>query len=145
MKDLFNHPSTIKVGFTGTQAGMTEYQKDAVLALLRDLDGDLFEFHHGDCVGADAQAAQIAKTLGFKIVAHPPLNNYKRAFFKSDETLPAKAYLDRNHDIVDAAEIMLATPKEFDEQLRSGTWATIRYSKKKNKSLFTFYPEARLS
>jgi len=37
---------------------------------------------------------------------------------------------------------MAATPKEKDEQWRgSGTWATIRYSKKKNKPLSVIHTD----
>ena len=58
------------------------------------------------------------------------LTNHTRP---SDQTLPPKDYLDRNHDIVDQTDLLIATPKENTEVLRSGTWATIRYAKKINK------------
>lgn len=45
----------MKVGFTGTQAGMTNLQWTKTLFLLRGLEvqADLV-IHHGCCLGADA-------------------------------------------------------------------------------------------
>jgi hypothetical protein len=34
---------------------------------------------------------------------------------------------------VDETEFLIGAPKEDEEVLRSGTWSTIRYSKKSNK------------
>lgn len=132
----------MRVGFTGTQRGMTPGQRDrfrATLLELVDAPGP-HEFHHGDCIGADAQGAEIARELGFKLVAHPPTNDYKRAFVKSDASWTPKPYLARNHEIVDAVELMIATPGEHTEQLRSGTWATIRYARRQRKPLKELMP-----
>jgi hypothetical protein len=97
-------------------------------------------FHHGDCVGSDDQAARTAKMLGFFIIAHPPSNPKKRAWCATnDEVLPEKGYLLRNHDIVDVALYVVATPKG-PEEMRSGTWATIRYSQQKNKIPYVIMP-----
>jgi hypothetical protein len=137
----------MKVGFTGTQQGMNDEQVRAVTALLVEVasqcsyDSIAPEFHHGDCVGADAQAAEIARRLHFRIVCHPPTDAKKRVFFPSDLILVPKPYLQRNHDIVDAVEIMIATPKETSEVQRSGTWATIRYAQSLRRTLRVFYPE----
>jgi hypothetical protein len=127
-----------KVGFTGTQVGMSDKQKLAVRAQLISMDPD--EFHHGDCIGADKEAHDIAVSLGIKTVIHPPKNNSKRAFCTGDVVLPAGDYLDRNRDIVNSVNVMIATPKEEAEQLRSGTWATIRYAKKVLKSPLVIFP-----
>lgn len=118
----------MKYGFTGTQEGMTERQQKTLILLLKDMKNHVF--HHGDCVGADEQAHFIAERCGLYIWIHPPINNNKRAFCESDTILPAKEYIDRNHDIVDACDILIAAPKTLSEGLRSGTWATIRYARK---------------
>ena len=129
----------MKVGFTGTQEGMTKHQQFSVWNVLHD--HKCTEFHHGDCIGADHEAAFIAEHEGHRVVSHPPDNPSKRAFFRGDVVMVEKPYLERNHDIVNAVDLMVATPKETEEQLRSGTWATIRYAKKQGKPLAIIYPD----
>jgi hypothetical protein len=132
----------MKVGFTGTQQGMTPEQLDWIsnkLGYLRAPDlSD--EAHHGDCIGADAQFHSIAKDFGFLIILHPPLNPEKRAFCFSDNIRPEKDYLERNRAIVDETDILLAAPLESEEQLRSGTWATVRYARKQHKTVLVIFP-----
>lgn len=120
------------IGFTGTQIGMSDRQKMSLRRHLVSVGAT--EFHHGDCIGADADAHWIAIGLGCRIVIHPPEISSKRAFCKwADCELPAKPYLDRNHDIVDCCDKLIAAPKSLEEELRSGTWATVRYAKKAGK------------
>jgi hypothetical protein len=123
----------MKIGFTGTQKGMTEYQKGFVRETLRKKKPS--EIHHGDCIGADTDFHNICREVNpdIRIVIHPPEIDSKRSFCKGDEILPVKGYLQRNHDIVDSVDYMISTPGEMEEVLRSGTWATIRYGMKKDK------------
>lgn len=132
----------MNVGFTGTQRGMNEAQWRTFWSLLVDrAPGD---FHEGDCIGADAQAAHGARLAHFRIVSHPPTNSGKRAFFAADVEWPAAPYLDRNKQIVSASEEMIATPGEFEEQLRSGTWSTVRYARRVGKPVHVILPDGRL-
>ena len=122
------------IGFTGTQRGMTNKQKSEFTKYLRlyiDKNTNVI-FHHGDCIGADTDAHEIAKKLNCKIVIHPPKNEKKRAFCKGDIILKQKDYLKRNKDIVDISEILIGAP-DSPEKLRSGTWSTIRYARKSEK------------
>lgn len=139
----------MKIGFTGTQKGMKATQAGKVYLLLNKFNmGDLLnkaEFHHGDCFGADAQAHNIAKTFNMYIIIHPPINSTKRAFCKGDLILPEKEYLDRNKDIVKSCELLLATPNEFEEQLRSGTWSTIRFARKRKKQIIIVFPDGSVN
>ena len=125
------------IGFTGTEEGMTELQKVKLSNYLRQYSGD---FHHGDCVGADEEAHQIAMELGYKIVVHPPINSKKRAFCVEGNVLSRKEYLIRNRDIVYSSDVLVATPKEREEILRSGVWATVRFARKIGKKLVMIYP-----
>lgn len=128
-------------GFTGTSKGMTVSQKRSVRKLLEHVD----VLHHGDCIGADSHCHKIAKEMIISIIIHPPEDNKARAFCKGAHfTYPPKPYLKRNHDIVDNSEFMIATPKEFQEVLRSGTWATIRYALKKNKRVYIVWPDGKV-
>jgi len=132
------------VGFTGTQRGMTEAQWPTLWALLIARAMRSSEFHEGDCIGSDAQAAHGARLAGFRIIGHPPTNDSKRAFFPADEWRTPYPYLERNRHIVDAAQEMIATPGEFEEQLRSGTWSTIRYARRVRKPVWVILPDGSL-
>lgn len=130
------------LGFTGTQQGMTEDQKMAFEDILACGAKVL---HHGDCRGADAQAWRLARTHGFKTVCHPPNVPKKRAFtMPNEETREELPYLVRNQRIVDESEILIATPKGFEEELRSGTWATIRYAQRRKKPVVIIWPDGEL-
>lgn len=130
------------VGFTGTQRGMTPQQK----RFLREGATLFTEFHEGDCIGADAEAVRIVREVNpsCKIISHPPIADKKRAHAPADKVLPKKEYLDRNHDIVNACEVLIAMPNTELEKVRSGTWATIRYAKKVGKNLLIVYPDGSL-
>lgn len=122
------------VGFTGTKRGMSPLQARLLKETLEHLKPT--EFHHGDCVGADVQAHDIAYELSIPIIIHPPADESGRAWCDGWIELHArKPYLQRNHDIVDVCDILIATPQPGGERLRSGTWATIRYAMKVGKEL----------
>jgi hypothetical protein len=122
------------VGFTGTREGMTESQKKAFTLHIQRMKVD--QFHHGMCVGADQEAEVIVRILhsSAPIHGHPPKNksNISRAS-RPDVVHKAAEYLVRNRHIVDACEIIFATPKTEYEILQSGTWSAVRYARKKNK------------
>lgn len=119
----------MRVGFTGTQIGMSQRQQQALIAFLRH--NEINEFHHGDCIGADYQAHVVAVHFKIPVVIHPPSIETKRAWCEEVTILEPKPYLDRNHDIVDACDALIAAPSSDDEELRSGTWATVRYARKR--------------
>lgn len=122
---------------------MTPLQRDAVRSVFSRVGVN--EFHHGDCVGADAEAHEIAGDflLPVRRVIHPPTDPKFRAFCDGEEVLPEKDYLERNRDIVDWVQLMVACPGENDEVLRSGTWATIRYAEKVGRELFVIFPDGQ--
>ena len=136
----------MKIGITGTRNAPTQKQLDAVRKFLtsaqthcREQD-DFLELHHGDCVGADAAVAAIAKEFGIKIVCHPPSKDDLRAFFKSDETREPLSYFARNRNIVDETDFLIAVPYQDSHQSTGGTWYTVDYAVKKNKLAKIFYP-----
>ena len=131
-----------KIGFTGTQKGMTYKQGETLLALLSR--GEVGEFHHGDCKGADAQAHEIARACRIPIYIHPPLIPEKRAYKHSRFTYPPEMYSERNRNIVDACNILIACPSSRSEEARSGTWATIHYARKKNKEIKIIWPDGKI-
>ena len=128
----------MKVGFTGTRKGMTPEQISKVTAILKYHGAS--EFHHGDCVGADAEAHLVAVGLGVPVHIHPPINESGRAFCTGYEKVSnSKPYLDRNKDIVEACELLIAAPDGLQEKVRSGTWSTVRYARERKRVLIVFY------
>lgn len=127
------------VGFTGTQFGLTVPQS----LVLADLLTVWEELHHGDCLGADAEAAELAKAGGLWVVAHPPTNPAKRAFAHYDEQRGALPYLVRNQAIVDETRMLIACPTGVTEARRSGTWATVRYARSRGRTVIVIWPEGR--
>jgi hypothetical protein len=132
-----------KIGFTGTQQGMTATQMAALRQQLSDMRGA--EFHHGDCIGADAQAHDIAVELGLIPVVHPPVDPSKRAFKPSTWRIAPLPYLSRNAVIVGDTEMLIAAPAEFKEKRRSGTWSTVRQAQRTLKPFIIIYPDGAIS
>ena len=141
-------PDTFHVGFTGSRSGVLHREwitrLNTTLALYPTLRDKKVTFHHGDCIGCDALAHDVAVAAGCKIVIHPPVNSRFRAcchirqdYYNCKITvMPVRNYIQRNRDIVDIAQLLVGVPKDPDnEELRSGTWATIRYARQCDKSV----------
>jgi hypothetical protein len=119
-------------------------QERSLGQLLLDLGATAL--HHGCCVGADAQAHTLARTLGLRVVGHPPVNQSKMAAdLDCDEWREPEPYLDRNHTIVDETAVLLATPEKMREELRSGTWATVRYCRTVGRALYVHWPNGAVT
>lgn len=134
----------VRIGFTGTQEGMTVKQRLAfITALMAEVQLKLdraanvgapwFEFHHGDCIGADEEAHTIVRSIYgtyAQIHIHPPEIQTKRAHLKADVPYAPQDYLVRNKEIVICSEFIFAAPMQNQDVQRSGTWSTIRYAHK---------------
>jgi hypothetical protein len=135
----------MSIGFTGTQIGLTNSQrrnlKRALVALLEKHN----DLHHGDCIGADKEAHDIARALSYRIILHPPTISSKRAFCDWDVQRDPLSYLKRNTEIVKESDILIACPKEREEQLRSGTWSTVRRARRYNKNIIILFPDGTIS
>jgi hypothetical protein len=130
----------MKIGFTGTRKFLSVVRRESLRNYLENLQKTTtlpLEFHYGDCIGMDAIAFEVARDLGIKTICHPPLGERYRAFTEADVILSEKEYIARNHDIVDICDMLIAMPKNPEkEELRSGTWATIRYCTKIGKTVY---------
>lgn len=135
----------MSIGFTGTQRGMAPAQRARFVETLHLWAPHRAPFHHGDCIGADAEAHASAQMLGYHIVLHPPLARSRRAWCAADEVRPEAPYLVRNQHIVDECRVLIATPGEFTEQLRSGTWSTVRRARRAQRSVMIIYPDGSLA
>lgn len=129
------------VGFTGTQKGLTVAQRRAI-GLRFELDQP-DEVHHGDCIGADAEVHDLAGLVHAHIVVHPPRDPKKRAFLVGAEMRDALPYHDRNAAIVHECDVLFAAPGGTKEQIRSGTWSTMRRAVKAGVPVLAFWPNGQ--
>jgi hypothetical protein len=124
---------SIHIGFTGTRKGMTSEQNEKIrftLQSFRDYHfGMDLVFHHGDEPHSDREAAEIAQKIGYRIKPHPPA------------AMTSEDLLKRNREIVAAVENLFAAPGGFKEELRSGTWATVRYGRQAGLEGLIIWPD----
>ncbi len=137
----------MKVGFTGTREGMADAQLSAFGQWI--YGRGLTHFYHGCCVGADEQAARAAydESPFVRVVGMPSdLEVLTSGAAKAvcHHIADPKPPLDRNRDIVDACEVLVACPKG-PEELRSGTWATVRYARKQGKRIVIVWPDGEVT
>lgn len=128
------------IGFTGTR----DISKVSLDRLIK-LEDKLYELYfnnessccvHGGAEGMDEYFHDmVADTMDSKIVVIFA-KGMERELYGEYETLPSKPPLERNKDIVDMCDILIAVPidPEVEEQ-RSGTWATIRIARAKGKKI----------
>lgn len=120
--------------------------------LLRDLH--FSELHHGDCVGVDALVHHYVLAMSSqsdfilpapRIIIHPPNDTRYRAFCEwYDEIRVPLPYLQRNLELVTSTDALVAAPLTADEQLRSGTWTTIRYARKLDHAVYIVNPDGTM-
>lgn len=130
----------MKVGVVGARLGMNAIQRQAVTHWLKNLYTEGDELHHGDCFGVDEEVADIAKSLGYIIVCHPPVNNSRRSFHESDQVRDPMPYFARNRNIVDETDFLMVIPYKNHWQLTGGTWYTHDYARKNDKELQVYWP-----
>ena len=132
----------MKVGISATREGLSFEQKEWLIkGLVRGII-QIDWLGHGDCIGGDADVHEIVKKYTkARIEIFPPENPSKRAWCEGDIVHTPKPYLDRNLDIINWCDVFLGFPKGTEE-VRSGTWSTIR--KAKNKPGLIIYPNAEV-
>jgi hypothetical protein len=136
------------IAFTGSQEGpVSKLQERAFTRLIRSRTISIWR--HGDCIGWDEFAHNIIVRLygeKVKVIIHPPDNDEKRAFCKAPnmELMLPKPYLDRDDDMAKICKALVACPKGDVEELRSGTWATVRYAKSYHKPVYLVFPSGRV-
>jgi hypothetical protein len=140
----FQFAESLVIGVTGTHTGATVAQKTTLRAFIQFLQPD--EARHGDCIGVDAEFHDIVRESleTSYIVVHPPTDPKRRAYKQGDLIKPPKPFLVRDDDVILASDLMFGVPGEFKEHLRSGTWATIRHTRKFKKPLVIIYPDGTI-
>lgn len=133
------------IGFTGTQRGMTDLQRLAVQQAILDLGAT--DASHGDCVGADDQFDDLARSVGCRMHIRPgysasgKMDKWAWCAVQGDVVHDPEPYLVRNRKIENDGEVLIGVPGEFDEQTRSGTWSTVRYARKRAKRVVLVLPD----
>jgi hypothetical protein len=139
-------------GITGTHRGYTPAQRAALSSIVRHPSTEVI--HHGDCVGVDALAHDVAFEAHKRIAIHPPSDGKLRAF-KGIGVTPKfigqivwyepKPYLDRDDDIVDVCTTLIAVPFGPESMRGSGTWYTIRRARDAEKPRTIIWPDGSIT
>ena len=138
------------IGFTGTRDGMTTRQRSAVEFIIKKLTSEENPYRtelfaeHGDCVGADYEFNSVCLKQNIDTKVRPCNLEDMRAYAKAEQIAEAIKPMKRNQNIVDDATVMLACPPTEKELKRSGTWATIRMTRKAKKLLYIIFPNGKI-
>lgn len=142
------------IGFSGTRQGMTDAQKKTCRALIALSNPGVVsrEFHHGAAIGADAEAAEIARSLRLTLWAWRGHNSQGES---PDESAAAIAmshvvkdpdsYFARNRSIVDNSMVLIACPPCFPLPTSGGTSYTVGYAVKRGVPVFVIWPNGEIS
>jgi hypothetical protein len=134
-------PARTILGFTGTRTGITKQQKASIVWFLLEAS----QFHHGDCIGADEQAQQLARNLDVDCFAYPgQMTQYNACTEGNLVVYDPQPELTRNRKIATVCDRLLACPGTYSEELRSGTWATCRYGYQAGKQVIAVYPDGTI-
>lgn len=150
MHKMFEDKTVFKFGFTGSSEIITDYQKDTLKKLLQSYIGkNPAECHNGACINADEECRNIVLSHfpHIRMIYHPPDNKSKSFKIKLrsiDEERRPLPYLKRNLEIVAESNYLFATPSTVLEQLRSGTWATIRYARAAEVPICLIFPNGSI-
>jgi len=106
-------------------------------------------FHHGCCVGADAEACEYVARAGKRVgIIGYPSNltglTDQSALGRCHMTQPPKPPLDRNRDIVAACDVLFACPAEMTEQPKGGTWFTVRIARSAGVPVVLVFPDGHV-
>ncbi len=137
----------VKVGFTGSRCELSAEQRIALMKIFMDDDIQMTEFHHGECVGADAEAHVLCRVMtdaSVPIIGHPPsLETFHAKPLEVTERRPPRPYILRNKDIIKETNWLIACPAGR-ERVRSGTWSTVRYARKLKRQITIIMPDGEV-
>lgn len=137
---------------TATRKGLTLPQERTFVSVIRCAICDPFVFHHGAAVGGDCDLTRLAvamRQLGrtIRIVAWPSnlaSQQAASALAVSDEVKPAAPPLERNLNMIANADMVMAFPAGFHEEVRSGTWATVRAAERNSIPVTMIWPDGSI-
>lgn len=136
------------IGITGTRNGMTQSQREVFFDVLEHiifLNPEIDQFHHGQCIGVDVEAAIICEDdFDLRIVSHPPIKTDLIGSCINHEIKPAAGYFQRNRDIVMDSDLMFVVPYTEEKQTKGGTWYTFQYALKLAKPTILILPSGKI-
>lgn len=142
LADLMNEWHEGEWGFTGTRAGMTRDQLDLARKCL--VLGKPTIIRHGAAYGADQQFHALwREELKDRFVDVWPADGKTAKLFSEQDNVavnPPMPPLTRNDEIVKRSKYMIATPHTQQEELRSGTWATVRRARTAEVPVLILWP-----
>jgi len=142
----------MKLGVTGTLHGTTKIQYDNMRLFFLINGKYITELHHGSSIGVDIEAHNLTTPVkSIDRVIYPSTVGSTRVDIPTidlrteDVTHPEKDSLERNKDIVDNSEWLLAFPRDMNEVEKSGTWSTVRYARKLDKLISIYWPDGTVT
>lgn len=128
---------------TASRRGLTGAQKKRLASLIRRIRPE--EVLHGDCVGGDADCHRIVTACSRALVGvYPSDRSGQRAFCGGVEVKAVpRPPLERNRTMVRRSSLVVAFPASFSEELRSGTWATVRHARRVGRPVVLIWPDGR--
>lgn len=94
--------------------------------------------YSGGAHGVDTIGAVVAKAQGAKLVLVVPMGKWYNEVLHefADEIVEVEGgYMARNDKLAELADSLVAYPPSSVEELRSGTWATVRRFRKRGKDV----------
>lgn len=136
------------VGFTGTREGMTPQQRARFREVTVELKPQTFV--HGGAVGADTDAhKEMLAFIEERDVEIFPGGADRELCWRIHApgalVLRWTQPLTRNRAIVARATYLIACPHINTEELRSGTWMTVRTARKAGKPIIIIWPDGRIN
>ncbi len=108
---------------SGSRIGMTPWQRRAMVRLIQHVA--VTAIVHGDCIGVDAEADEIARGLGIDRFAFPSTHK-SRAYCDGVVYLDTPAPpMKRNRRIVEHGAYLVACPRDGSV----GTWQAVRHAR----------------
>ncbi len=136
--------------FTGTLRGTTTPQFESLREVISRRTRSGIQACHGLALGADKDFHQICREFSVPLFGFPSTLRSKQAILPiSDfiQVFPEKYPLDRNRDMIDFAvlssgsdSLLIACPKGESEEVRSGTWTTVRYARASSITIVFIWP-----
>lgn len=136
------------LGFTGTRKGLSSDQVILLHWDIEDSEADLLI--HGGAEGADEVADDAAARANIPIEIYPCIAHRFLLWTEIGDGVVRRVHaptppLIRNQIIARRCDRLIATPAGEEEEMRSGTWATVRYARKAGKRVTIITPSGRIA